>query len=53
MTEKIIIEKIAKDSLTYGLYKQTKDGIELLECIGESFDSVIETVKEIIRENSK
>jgi len=50
LIEDFIIEKISKDSLTYGLYKQTKNGIELLEDIGESFDSIIEVIKEIILE---
>ena len=45
--DQIIIEKIAKDSLTYGLFERKKKHIELIECIGESFESIIETIREI------
>jgi len=48
--DQIIIEKISEDSLTYGLYERKKKHIELIECIGESFDLVLEVIKEILNQ---
>jgi len=44
---KWLIEKIADDSLTYGLFKCGKH-LELIETIGESFESVMNAMKELI-----